>query len=76
MYLLVLSENHKGRFARELLYPSATLTPSPFGARLTPLNLALLDKNHTTEPSSREINPLNTFKPACRLWNYISSEKF
>ena len=44
MYLLVLSENYKTSFhSRTTVFPGFAGTFS-FGARLTPLNLALLEK--------------------------------
>lgn len=49
MYLLVLSENLKTSLcSKTTAFPGFAGTFS-FGARLTPLNLALLDKNLTTK---------------------------
>ena len=55
----------KPRFARELLYPSATLTPSPFGARLTPLNLASLEELHLLSRLRRQLPRGEAFRLAC-----------
>ena len=43
----------------ELLYPSPPTTPSPFGARLTPLNLANARKNKQTSLRLSVINPIH-----------------
>ena len=46
-------------------HPSATLTPSPFGARLTPLNLASLEELHLLSRLRRQLPRGEAFRLAC-----------
>ena len=46
-------------------HPSATLTPSPFGARLTPLNLASLEELHLFSRLRRQLPRGEAFRLAC-----------
>ena len=58
MYLLVLSENLKTSLcSRTTVFPGFARTFS-FGARLTPLNLASLEKNKQTSLWLLVINPI------------------
>ena len=46
-------------------HPSATLTPSPFGTRLTPLNLASLEELHLLSRLRRQLPRGEAFRLAC-----------